>query len=85
MKINLVNPDIRDNYLINLLHARGVEDIEEFLNPTSASLQSWRDLENIREGLNLLRKTIETKGNILIVVDCDVDGFTSAAIIYLYI
>jgi single-stranded-DNA-specific exonuclease len=43
-------------------------------------------LDNIAEGAALLTQTLQiANSKILIVVDCDVDGFTSAAIIYQYI
>lgn len=42
--------NIKNNYGIGVLSARGVEDIPHFLNPTKEhSLQDWRDLDNIRE------------------------------------
>lgn len=42
--------NIRNNYGIGVLSARGVENIQHFLNPTAEhSLQDWRDLDNIRE------------------------------------
>jgi single-stranded-DNA-specific exonuclease len=32
----------------------------------------------------LYKRVLEKQGRILIIVDCDVDGFTSAAILYMY-
>ena len=34
MKVNLVNENYTSNYLTNLLHARGVVNVEDFLQPT---------------------------------------------------
>jgi single-stranded-DNA-specific exonuclease len=42
-------------------------------------------LENIHEGAELLSEIITHNGSILLVADCDMDGFTSAAIMYQYI
>lgn len=43
-------------------------------------------MSNIDAGVQLLKEILEKESsNILLVVDCDVDGFTSAAIIWLYI
>ena len=50
MKCQLVNPNFKQDYLINILKHRGVEDVEAFLNPSAKYLQSPRDLENIYEG-----------------------------------
>ena len=78
---------ITDNYTIELLRARGVEDIEHFLNPTKEhSLQSWEDLDDMRDCVAGMIATLNLdKPRFALVVDCDVDGFTSAAILYQYI
>lgn len=85
MKYRLVNENFKSNYGENLLKARGVEDVSLFLNPTEECLQDPINLVNIEQGAQLLINTVNNKGKILIVVDSDTDGFTSAAIIYQYI
>lgn len=85
MKCQLVNPNFKQDYLINILRHRGVEDVEAFLNPSAKYLQSPRDLENIYEGAQLLIETLRMGGNIFSIADCDVDGATSFAIIYQYL
>lgn len=85
MKYRLVNDNFKNNYGENLLKARGVEDVELFLHPDENCLQDPINLNNIEKGAKLLVETINAKGRILIVVDSDTDGFTSAAIIYQYI
>lgn len=86
MKVNLVNENFTQDYLVNLLHARGVENVEQFLNPDDSCLNSPELLDNIQEGVSLLKSVLDKENsNILLVVDCDVDGFTSASIIWLYI
>ena len=84
MKVKLVAPAIKDNYVKNLLRARGVENVEEFLNPTRDSLESWKNLENIEQAVTLINNLV-TGAHVGLVVDCDVDGFTSAAIIAQYL
>lgn len=72
---------------MEILRARGINDIEHFLNPTKEhSLQDWKDLDNIREAQLLLADALNV-GNpkFALVVDCDVDGFTSSTIIYQYL
>lgn len=77
---------INSNYGEEILKSRGVTDLDKFLNPTSENLQSFQDLCNIDQGVELLINTLNVnEPKIAIVVDCDVDGFTSAAIIYQYI
>lgn len=85
MKYRLVNENFKTDYGKNLLTARGVEDVNLFLNPTEECLQPPENLNNIHEGATLLINVIDTNGRILIVVDSDTDGFTSASIIYQYI
>ena len=85
MKANLVVPDIRDNYIENLLTAYGIQDLEKYLNPTFESIQNPEDFNNIKEGAELLINSCNDKEKILLIVDCDCDGFTSAAIFYQYV
>jgi single-stranded-DNA-specific exonuclease len=84
MKIKLINDPITSDYGRNLLRARGVKDVECFLYPDESALQDWRDLENIKEGVNLIF-ALPATARIGIIVDCDVDGFTSASIIGQYL
>lgn len=85
MKCHLTGADIRDNYLEELLKQRGVEDIESFLHPQHTALQNFNHLDNIQAGIDLINQVIINNGRILIIVDCDTDGVTSAAIIYNYL
>lgn len=85
MKCQLVNKPINSNYLEELLRERGVEDLESFLNPTNDLIQSPDVLDNMKEGWELLKKTLNDNRKILLIVDCDVDGFTSSAILYQYL
>ena len=84
MKCRMENPQILDNYVRNLLSFRGVEDIDDFLNPNKNNLQDPDDLVNISEGAQLYLSNIGDDKRILIIVDSDCDGFTSSAIIYQY-
>lgn len=86
MKVKLANENFTSNYLKNLLAARGVTNIEEFLDPSIKQLNSPELFDNIAKGASILTQTLlKSDSKILVVVDCDVDGFTSAAIIYQYI
>lgn len=83
MKVNLKNSV---NSVEELLKLRGITDIERFKNPTRDDLISPFKFRDIDKGYDLL-KSVVTKENpqILIIVDSDADGNTSAAIAYLYI
>ena len=69
MKCRLVNENFKKDYVNNLLHARGIQDVERYYNSDSSCLQDPDYLENIAAGAELLNKTIEHEGNILIIVD----------------
>lgn len=85
MKINLINENFTSDYVANLLRARGVEDVEGYFHPRAEFLQSPTDLKNIRLAAALYtRIALKENSKILIVVDSDNDGYTSAAIIYQY-
>lgn len=89
MKTKLVNKDIRNNYTNELLLERGLN--EEALNyfltvPNDNALQDPDDLANIEKGSQLFDEIINSKDcNLCIIVDSDVDGFTSAAIFIQYL
>ena len=85
MQYKLVNENFKSDYGKNLLRARGITNINDFLKPTSICLQSPEFLDNILKGTEVLIKTLKENKPILIIVDSDVDGYTSAAITYQYI
>ena len=85
MKCQLINKPINSNYLEELLKERGVENLQAFLSPTEDLIQSPDYLDNIAEGWELLEKILLDGKKILLVVDCDVDGLTSSAILYQYL
>lgn len=84
MKIKLNGNDIKANYTEELLKQRGIEIPNDLLNPTEEMLQEPFVLENIEKGYELFMNSLGKKP-IALVVDCDCDGMTSAAVIYQYI
>lgn len=84
MQIKLVNPNYTENYLENLLHFRGVEDIDEFLNPTKELLSKPNLLKNMSTAATAYKIALDTGRPIALIADSDCDGYTSAAIFYTY-
>lgn len=86
--INKINPqyDIIEQILTN----RGIkyEEIGHYLNTTDEDINQPESLgaDILKEGAAALIKTIYVNDPALIIVDCDCDGFTSAALLinYLY-
>ena len=85
MKTRLVNENFKSNYVDQLLKSRGVESPSAYYEPGKEHLQDPRDLENVERGANLLAGVMALGERILIVVDSDNDGFTSATIMYNYL
>ena len=89
MKTKLVNKDIRSNYTNELLMERGLseEELNYFLNvPDDSALQPPSNLANIEKANFLFDKIINSNDcSLCVIVDSDVDGFTSAAIFMQYL
>ena len=90
MKCKLVNKDIRNNYTNELLMERGLskEELDYFLNvPDDSYLQDPITLDYIYEAATMFEEMMYLTGDstIAVVVDSDVDGFTSAAIFIQYL
>jgi len=69
-----------------ILINRGVlkEDIPQFINTQDDVIASPFLLDNIQRAVNSLITHLEGKSKMLLVVDCDADGFTSSAEFYNY-
>lgn len=74
-----------DKALKEILQDRGVEDLEHFMNPSPECELSPYNLNNIEVAAEKLLYHLRKDSKILFIVDCDVDGFTSSAILWLYI
>lgn len=73
------------NELEDILKLKGIKDINSFLNPTVKNTESELLFDNIEKARDVFVKHIKNKSVIDLLVDCDVDGFTSASNIYQYI
>lgn len=72
--------DLQEEYFTN----RGIKDVQRFKNLYSYKTTSPYDLVNMREAVECFDKHIDTS-IIGIIVDEDVDGFTSASLMYSFI
>lgn len=88
MQINLIN-EMNPNYTATeqILTNRGIpyDKINGFLNTTDSDINSFLDLDNMEAAVKMLFKHLNGNSRILIQVDSDVDGFTSAALLYNYL
>lgn len=84
MEYKLIGTNDYDNPLQTFLGNRGVEDINEYINVSEVVVIPYQNLADIDKAVSLYCKHIENNSNITIVVDADVDGYTSAAMVYSY-
>ena len=77
-----MDPDVA---LEQILADRGVKDIKNFMHPSPACELNPYDLNNIQAAAERLLYHLRKQSKILFVVDSDCDGFTSSAILWLYI
>ena len=73
---------IKTDFLNTILKERGIEEPQRYINPVLSDISSPLDLDNIHKGYELLSKHINNHSKIALIVDCDCDGYTSAAIMY---
>lgn len=82
---------IKENFLKELLIDRQLipandEDYQaRYFSPKKDNLEDFALLDNIMAGAECLEKHIKNKNRIYLVVDSDIDGFTSSAILYNYL
>lgn len=69
------------NFLNQYLRACGVDDVDRYLDAGLDVMDSPWDYPNMKEGVERLRKAIDDGEKIGILIDTDVDGYMSAALI----
>lgn len=91
MRYKLINPPNKNFSTIQqILYNRGIaeQDILHYINLSDKDINSPLLLgeQNLKNGLKLLLNTISKNKNAMIIVDCDCDGYTAAALLinYLY-
>lgn len=76
------NDELTDMALCDLLTDRGVEEPEKWLNPNYSFEHSPFLFGEMKKSLGLLRQTLKNPEAVIsVVVDSDLDGYTSGAII----
>lgn len=72
------------NEIEDILKLKGIKNIPAFLNPTEDCVEDRYLFNNIEKARDVYVKNIDNQGEISIVVDCDCDGYSSAAVMYMY-
>ena len=74
-----------DNVVETVLKNRGVGNPEHYLNLSADVIIPYTKLNNIDKAVDVFMRHFNRENKISIIVDEDVDGFCSAAMMYLYI
>lgn len=87
MQYKLIDNSLNDIYhpIKTVLLNRGVTDIDTYLNLDSSAAQDYNDLDNMQEAVQCFIKHFEQRNKIVVLPDEDTDGYTSSAMLYLYI
>lgn len=85
MKYNLIGNNDTNNIIKTVLSNRGITKWEEYINLQQASRDTYNDLNNMTEAIELFDKHFQAQHPIAILVDNDVDGVTSATVMYKFI
>lgn len=87
MNYKLINNSLNDvsNPKKTILLNRGIEDWKNYLQLSESCVNDYHLLENINEAVECLKKHLEEENRIHIIVDSDVDGYTSASMTYRYL
>lgn len=87
MKYQLIEEKTYNDYIEQVLHNRGISDADmyDYLNPYSALENDYHLLDNITAAVNRICLALPRKDNVYIQVDCDCDGYTSAAALLNYL
>ena len=85
MEYKLINPRDKSSAIEQVLYNRGIEDIEHYLNTSDSDILDPITIMNIQKGAKMLVSHIAQNSKVLVQIDSDVDGFTSAALLINYL
>lgn len=85
MNYKLIGSNDFSNVQNTIFENRDIKDIKHYVNLSSKDEIPYSYLDNMQKAVECLEKHIAYQDQIDIVVDSDVDGYTSASILYMYI
>ena len=85
MRYELIGNNDTHNIINTILKNRGISDPDRYLNLSEDCICDWNNLDNIQKAVECFAKHFEKGDDIAILVDCDPDGYSSAAMMYQYI
>lgn len=86
MKFKLIRDyDFDEKPLQTVLKNREVDDMEKYLSVNIDDTIHWSNLDNMKKARDIILEHIKNKKNILVKVDSDADGYTSASLLINYL
>lgn len=85
MKYKLIGNNDTSNIIKTVLNNRGIEDSDAYLNLTADVVQDYNNLYGMQDAVQCFIKHYEAHDKIVVIPDEDCDGYTSSAMMYLYI
>jgi single-stranded-DNA-specific exonuclease len=85
LKYELIGSNDTNNIIKTVLNNRGIEKSDTYLHLTESVVQDYNALSNMNEAVKCFTKHYEAHDKIVIMPDEDCDGYTSSAMLYLYI
>nr|DAH89566.1 MAG TPA: single-stranded-DNA-specific exonuclease RecJ [Caudoviricetes sp.] len=87
MNYKLIDNSLNDinNPKKTILLNRGINEWEKYLNLNENNTHDYNLLKNIDKAVECVKRHIENNSNIHVIVDSDVDGYTSASMVYRYL
>jgi len=85
LRYKLIGNNDVSNIIKTVLQNRGIEDWQEYINLHSSSRDTYKNLCNIEKAVELFDEHFQAENPIAILVDNDVDGVSSATIMYQFI
>lgn len=87
MNYELIENSLNDinNPVETILKNRGVIDWKQYMKLSDDCIYPYSMLSNMGQAVECMKKHIENKNRIHIIVDSDVDGYTSGSMMYRYL
>lgn len=85
MQYRLIGDNDTNNIIKTVLQNRGIDDWKGYLNLTESQVHSYNNLTNMQAAVECFVSHYENKDKIVIMPDEDCDGYTSSAMLYLYV
>lgn len=87
MNYELIENSLNDinNPVETILKNRGVVDWKQYMKLNDDCIYPYSMLSNMGQAVECMKKHIENKNRIHIIVDSDVDGYTSGSMMYRYL